>query len=408
MSARGIMSASREVFKNPLTAAPLWHVIDAKGHVVGRVAQMVSRILMGKHKPVFDPSVDAGDYVVVVNAKHAQFTGTKFDNKVYKWHSGYPGGLKKRAVKSMLEKNPTKVLHHAIMGMIPKNRLKSVREKKLKLYTEDQHPHVNQIIAGSNSPVQRNIPVNERYQKHMIINESEEYLVGGRHINLHKTTTGDIHPETIKIPGLLERAKINRKLERMVENGDLKQFYKPKGDKILPETVPYNPEMGTEPGRLPWKSEKQYIERDEGNVMWDWPKPDEKFEDNPEQLGRILTKDEINAIIKREDNFIVEDKYRLIMRLVRVQMARSARLRLPIPKQYIEACRQIPTQFIVDEKDSDKRMREALGILEKGSNDAVFGDFSFGFTERTAEDMKKLPSSAALTAKAGAKPAGKK
>jgi len=399
MSKRGIQSASREILKNPLTAAPLWHVIDAKGHVVGRVAQMVSKILLGKHKPIYDPAANTGDYVVVVNARHAQFTGKKFEQKYYKWHTGFVGGLKKMSVKRMLEKNPTKVLHHAIMGMIPKNRLKSVREKKLKLYADEQHPHVTQIMTSSLSPLQRNIPVNYRYKQHMTIDEEDEHVIGGTRVKLHMGKDGKLVTEEEKIPSLLQRAKVNRSLTRLAEVGEVKQFYKPKHEKEVVDTVPHDFAIGTEPARLPWASEPHFVLIDKGTELWNWPKPDEKFEDNPEQLGRIMSQEELNELAAREEKFKKEDMWRLIMRLTRVQMVRAQRLDRKVEDKYIEACRQIPTQFLIDEKDLDRRMREAFGLLDtksKGSNDAEFGDFSFGFTERTKEEMSKPPTFAAV------------
>lgn len=415
MSKRGIMSGAREVFKNPLTATPVWHVIDAKGHVVGRVANTVSKILLGKHKPVYDPAVDTGDYVVVVNARHAQFTGRRKDLKYYKWHTGFVGGLKKMAAKTMFERNPTKVLHHAIMGMIPKNRLKSMREKKLKLYADDQHPHVNQIAASSSSPIQRNIPVNARYQQHMKISEEEQLLVGGKEITLYKTKLGDLDTTRKKIPSLLQRAKLNRALTRLAQNGELKQFYKPpKEDPAAPlDAVEHTFEIGTEPARLPFANESRFKEEDTSSVLWDWPKQDEKFDDNPEQLGRIMTQKELDDVIAQEDFFVKEDKWRLVMRLARVQMERAKRLKMPVPERYLKACRTIPTQFIIDEKDADRRMREALGLLDSSTknatNDEEFGDFSFGFTERTKEEMSKPATSFknAAPAAAGKGPVGK-
>lgn len=88
---------------------PLWHLIDAKGQVVGRLATQVAHILRGKHKPSFTPNYDCGDYVVIINAKDVKFTGDKVDQKKYRWHTGYPGGLKEITVKEQLEKKPEEV-----------------------------------------------------------------------------------------------------------------------------------------------------------------------------------------------------------------------------------------------------------------------------------------------------------
>ena len=129
-----------------------WVVIDAKDRVVGRVATAVADILRGKGKKDFTPNVDCGDFVVVVNAAGLRFTGNKATTKVYYRHSGYPGGLREEQAGKLLAKRPEEVLHTAVVGMLPKNRLGRQLATKLKIYRGAEHPHAAQQpspMAGS-------------------------------------------------------------------------------------------------------------------------------------------------------------------------------------------------------------------------------------------------------------------
>ena len=121
-----------------------WRVVDATGQTLGRLATQVARILRGKHKPIYSPSVDTGDYVIVVNAERIHVTGRKLDQKIYYRHSGYPGGLKKITLRNLLQKHPSRVIEHAVRGMLPKNRLGRRMFKKLKAYAGPDHPHAAQ------------------------------------------------------------------------------------------------------------------------------------------------------------------------------------------------------------------------------------------------------------------------
>ena len=118
-----------------------WYVVDAQGKTLGRLASEIARILRGKHKPIYVPHLDCGDYVIVVNAEKVRVTGKKLDQKVYYRHSGYPGGLKSINLRDQLQKHPTRVLEAAVRGMLPKNRLGRAMIKKLKVYAGDSHPH---------------------------------------------------------------------------------------------------------------------------------------------------------------------------------------------------------------------------------------------------------------------------
>lgn len=121
-----------------------WYVIDADGEVVGRLATRIASVLRGKHKPDFTPHVDTGDYVIVLNAGKVRFTGAKLNDKEYQRFTGYPGGLRRRTAKEMLDVKPEMVLELAIKGMLPKTKLGKAMIKKLFLYTEASHPHTAQ------------------------------------------------------------------------------------------------------------------------------------------------------------------------------------------------------------------------------------------------------------------------
>lgn len=118
-----------------------WLIVDAEGQVLGRLASQIAARLRGKHKPVFTPNVDTGDFVVVINAEKVRFTGRKLDQKVYYRHSNYPGGLKAETLKERLEAKPEEVIRDAVWGMLPKNRLGRTLIKKLKVYSGAEHPH---------------------------------------------------------------------------------------------------------------------------------------------------------------------------------------------------------------------------------------------------------------------------
>ena len=118
-----------------------WYVVDAEGKTLGRLATEIARILRGKHKPIYTPHVDTGDYVIVINADKVRVTGKRLDQKIYYRHSGYMGGLKAVPLRRMLETHPERVIEHAVKGMLPKNRLGRKMYKKLKVYASPNHPH---------------------------------------------------------------------------------------------------------------------------------------------------------------------------------------------------------------------------------------------------------------------------
>lgn len=124
-----------------LTQEGQWHLVNAQGQVLGRLASQVARLLMGKHKVRYTPWLECGDHVVVVNAAKVRLTGRKLDQKVYRWHSGYPGGLKEIKARHLFDTKPERVVREAILGMLPKNKLRKRRAKKLRVYAGDKHQH---------------------------------------------------------------------------------------------------------------------------------------------------------------------------------------------------------------------------------------------------------------------------
>ena len=118
-----------------------WHVIDANGLILGRVATKAASILMGKHKPIYTPYIDTGDHVVVINADKVRLTGKKEDQKLYRRHSGYPGGLTEITARRMRATRPAKMLEEAISGMLPKTKMGKQMYRKLNVYAGDRHPH---------------------------------------------------------------------------------------------------------------------------------------------------------------------------------------------------------------------------------------------------------------------------
>jgi large subunit ribosomal protein L13 len=121
-----------------------WYVVDAAGMTLGRLATVIATHLIGKHKPTYTAHMDGGDNVVVINAAQIQVTGNKLADKKYYRHSGFPGGLTEISLEDQLAKHPTRVIEHAVRGMLPKNRLLDPRMKRLKVYATAEHPHAPQ------------------------------------------------------------------------------------------------------------------------------------------------------------------------------------------------------------------------------------------------------------------------
>jgi large subunit ribosomal protein L13 len=125
----------------PADVEPNWFLVDAEGKNLGRLASEIAQIIRGKHKPIYSPSVDCGDYVVVINAEKIKVTGRRLDQKIYYRHSGYMGGLKEITLRDQLKRYPTRVMVSAVRGMLPKSKLGRKMIKKLKVYAGDKHGH---------------------------------------------------------------------------------------------------------------------------------------------------------------------------------------------------------------------------------------------------------------------------
>ena len=134
----------KTTFRKPLETETKWVVVDAEGQVVGRLASQIAMRLMGKHRPDYTPSFTCGDGVVVVNCDKVVFSGSKWDTKLYRWHSGYIGGLKELTARKMMTRHPDRILKLAVRRMLPKGKLGEHMLKRLKLYACSEHPHAAQ------------------------------------------------------------------------------------------------------------------------------------------------------------------------------------------------------------------------------------------------------------------------
>jgi large subunit ribosomal protein L13 len=137
----------RTVLASAQSANIKWHVIDAGGQVLGRVATLAARLLQGKHKAIYTPFIDTGDHVVIVNAKLVKLTGRKEEQKIYRRHSGYEGGLREERAVDVRKRRPNRIVEEAVRGMLPKTKLGDAMYRKLKVYAEGDHPHTAQKPA---------------------------------------------------------------------------------------------------------------------------------------------------------------------------------------------------------------------------------------------------------------------
>lgn len=127
--------------EKPADVKETWHLVNAEGKTLGRLAARVASVLRGKHRPTFTPNVDMGDHVVIINAEKIHLSGNKMETKLYRHHTGYPGGLKTTTAKHLFKKDPTELLVKAIEGMLPKTPLGNHMAKKLRVYAGAEHPH---------------------------------------------------------------------------------------------------------------------------------------------------------------------------------------------------------------------------------------------------------------------------
>lgn len=121
-----------------------WYIVDGEGKTVGRLSTKIATILRGKDKPQFTPHADIGDFVIVVNADKVKFTGKKWEQKKYYWHTGYPGGIKSITAEDLAKKKPGEIIRKAVWGMLPKNKMQDKLISRLKVYAGNEHPHVSQ------------------------------------------------------------------------------------------------------------------------------------------------------------------------------------------------------------------------------------------------------------------------
>src|SRR5438270_39913 len=136
--------STRFLTAGELAAQDKWYVIDASDQVLGRLATKAATILCGKHRPRYAPFLISGDHVIIINAEKIKLTGEKLDKKVYRWHTLYPGGLREVAARKVFETKPEKMIREAVLGMLPKNKLRKRMVKRLKIYVAEQHPHAAQ------------------------------------------------------------------------------------------------------------------------------------------------------------------------------------------------------------------------------------------------------------------------
>ena len=127
-----------------IAAQGRWHIIDAEGQVLGRIATVAARLLQGKHKAIYTPFIDTGDHVVVVNAAKVKLTGRKEDQKIYRQHSGYEGGLREERARIVRQRKPERLVEEAVHGMLPKTKMGAAMYRKLKVYAGPDHPHAAQ------------------------------------------------------------------------------------------------------------------------------------------------------------------------------------------------------------------------------------------------------------------------
>src|SRR5881628_3081290 len=141
---KGLSMSTRFLTAGEFASLDKWYVIDAADQVLGRVATKAATILTGKHRPEYAPFLLSGDHVIILNAEKIKLTGEKLDKKVYRWHTLYPGGLKEVAARKVFETKPDRLIREAVLGMLPKNKLRKRMVKRLKVYLADQHPHAAQ------------------------------------------------------------------------------------------------------------------------------------------------------------------------------------------------------------------------------------------------------------------------
>jgi len=181
------MSASTAPLPLTRVVVRQWHLFDGSEQTVGRVAQRVASLLMGKNRPTFNPNQDQGDNVTVVNCERLQFTGNRWDKKVYRYHTGFPGGLKEIPARVMMDKHPTHILRHAVAGMIPHNKFKHERLKRLKIFVGPAHSHgaqfhVDGLVLKAKFMQEADIKLSAAVHHDAVLPLLEPHLIGFTHL----------------------------------------------------------------------------------------------------------------------------------------------------------------------------------------------------------------------------------
>lgn len=153
-----------------------WRVFDAKDQVLGRLASQISTVIQGKDKPTYAPNRDDGDMCIVLNAKDISVTGRKLTNKFYRWHTGYVGHLKERSLKDQMAKDPTEVIRKAVLRMLPRNKLRDDRDRKLRIFADSEHPFGDRPLEPYIMPPQRVREMRPRARRAMIRAQKKEEL----------------------------------------------------------------------------------------------------------------------------------------------------------------------------------------------------------------------------------------
>lgn len=171
-----------------------WHVVDAGGRPLGRVASEAARLLLGKHKPDYEPHLPMGDYVVVINASGVVLTGNKAQQKVYYRHSGYPGNLRQRTFEEQMERDPRKVVERAIRGMLPHTRLGRELFRHLRVYAGADHPHEAQLRAGTGARARRRAAADARAAEAPVAEPPAEEIVADE-VVAEEVSAEDVAPD---------------------------------------------------------------------------------------------------------------------------------------------------------------------------------------------------------------------
>jgi len=205
-----IASASRSVQVNQKSS---WFHIDASDQVVGRLASQIAKLLIGKHKPIYDPSVDCGDNVVITNAKEVTFTRNNWNRKLYRWHTGYPGGLKQMPAWRMRELHPERILGKAVWGMLPKNKLRRARFARLKIFNGPEHTFQDQLKSEAE------LPPHFKHQRNTLellpADDELAHLRGFYAVKLDQTDTA-LQATGVYIRTLREQRKRDKQIARSI------------------------------------------------------------------------------------------------------------------------------------------------------------------------------------------------